>query len=152
MSEPLTLEDIAALPIGTVVTWSHNGGAYTAERVAADTWRSGPADYDDEAMVDGPPVYLAPPDPADPADSTGARCAVYTVEAGPVDDIDAGPHLSHWMVYAEDDFDVIAVDEAGAIERVELEHGSVTGAVVFRISTDIDGTPDTLPAVDACAS
>jgi hypothetical protein len=56
------------------------------------------------------------------------------------------------MVYAEDDFDVIAVDEAGAIERVEIEHGPVTGAVVFRISADSDGTPDTLPAVDACAA
>jgi hypothetical protein len=87
-----------------------------------------------------------------PGDSTGARCAVYAVEAGPVDDIDAGPHLAHWMVYAEDDFDVIAVDEAGAIERVEIEHGPVTGAVVFRISADSDGTPDTLPAVDACAA
>jgi hypothetical protein len=151
MSEPLTLEDIAALPVGARVWWPYDGRNYTAVRVGPDLWHSldGVGEFDDSEIV-STPTYLG--EPHAPGDSTGAADLVHTVEAGPVDDINAGPHLSHWMVYAEDDFDVIAVDEAGAIERVESEHGSIFGAVVFRIGADCDGTPDTLPAVDACAS
>jgi hypothetical protein len=173
MSEPLTLDTMLAA-IGWRVDRHSNGDTCATDAASgalriSDRWgpewirrdhfacgSRGPEGawltFDEAVIAAYRHHVLGEREAVDPADSTGARCAVYAVEAGPVEDIDAGPHLAHWMVYAEDDFDVIAVDEASAIERVEIEHGPVTGAVVFRIGDDSDGTPDTLPAVDACAS
>jgi hypothetical protein len=120
MSEPLTLEDIAALPVGARVTWrSRISGDVFATRLGPNDWESERgARFTDYVIASGGPTYLAPADA--PGDSTGARCPVYAVEPAPYDD-DLGNAGPWWDVAPPD-------------------------------AADSDGTPDTLPAVDACAA
>jgi hypothetical protein len=151
MSEPLTLEDIAALPVGARVWW-HDDWHFQAERVGPNLWTGlddiEGEDFTDADMAGDPVVYLVEPEEAEnaPADSTGARCAVYAVEAGPVEDCDEGdPLVAAFIRWRDADdprplWEYVGTDEAGLDARIR------------RRMTDIDGTPDTLPAVDACAS
>jgi hypothetical protein len=156
MSEPLTLEDIAALPVGARVWWLSGGARYTTERIAPDLWCGVGdfdfAEFDDVEMACGAPVYLDEPEVENaPGDSAGtqepgattedvARLAEgwgwLPIEPGPCcDGCGYGDRLD-WMF--------VIHPEPGPDE------GGDSGS--YYDDDDIDGTPDTLPAVDACAS
>jgi hypothetical protein len=167
MSEPLTLDAMLA-SIGwrldyhgngdVCATDVHSGALRISDRWGPDWTRAaifacgsrGPEGawltFDEAVAAAYRHHVLGEREAVDPGDSTGARCAVYAVEAGPVEDCDEGdPLVAAFIRWRDADdprplWEYVGTDEAGLDARIR------------RRMTDIDGTPDTLPAVDACAS
>jgi hypothetical protein len=161
MSEPLTLEDIAALPVGARVWSRFQGSTYLSERAGPNLWRGlGVLDgctFDDAEMAGGVPVYLDEPEPeCAPGDSAGMWEPGLSGEvvAGAVDDIDGvcyacgepatchGRYEGHGPIQFACDECCGHGCEDGWCEPVDTDANAA----------DSDGTPDTLPAAAACAS